>query len=173
MTPSSAGLFLLALALPSVEGQSSSDPRGQKSAPAASSSLRPSPVAPLPASELSAAIERGRNYLCRSQNRDGSWGSPRWTGGVDRDPVPGAFLSFGAATTALCLEALLDAGDSTEIKNARARAEGFLIENLPKLRGPTRVIYPTSGAMLMGSRFSPSLPGANQPARLDATGSSN
>jgi hypothetical protein len=96
--------------------------------------LRPPTAAPLSAAELDAAIERGRAYLCRTQNRDGSWGSPRWTGGGDSDPVPGAFLSFETATTALCLEALLTADDSTAIRNTRARAEAFLIDNLPKLR---------------------------------------
>ncbi|HKI21470.1 MAG TPA: hypothetical protein VKA15_26480, partial [Isosphaeraceae bacterium] len=101
---------------------------------AADSPLRPKPVSPLPASELIGAIERGAAYLCRTQNRDGSWGSPRWTGGVDRDPVPGAFRSFGAATTALCLEALLTVPDSPEIKNARERAEAFLLANLSRLR---------------------------------------
>jgi len=73
-------------------------------------------------------------YLRRTQNRDGSWGSPRWTGGVDRDPVPGAFHSFSTATTALCLEALLGTGDATEVREAVTRAEAFLLENLPKLR---------------------------------------
>ena len=66
--------------------------------------LHPAPISPVSPGELEAAIARGVEYLCRSQNRDGSWGSPRWTGGVDRDPVPGASPSFAAATTALCLE---------------------------------------------------------------------
>jgi len=43
-------------------------------------------------------------------------------------------LSFGTATTALCLEALLAAPDSPQLRNARARAETFLTENLTKLR---------------------------------------
>lgn len=133
MTLSSAGLLVVALAQLSEQGQSCSQ-QARPSAPAANLPLRPSQVSPLPASELDAAIERGAGYLCRTQNRDGSWGSPRWTGGVDRDPVPGAFLSFATATTALCLEALLAADDSTAVKNARARAEAFLVENLSKLR---------------------------------------
>ncbi|MGO9921377.1 MAG: prenyltransferase/squalene oxidase repeat-containing protein [Isosphaeraceae bacterium] len=130
------GLFLLALALAWPPGQSSSVVQAQPplSASAADSPSQPKPVLPLPESELSAAIERGAGYLCRTQNPDGSWGSPRWTGGVDRDPVPGAFLSFGTATTALCLEALLAVPDSPQIQNARARAEAFLLENLPRLR---------------------------------------
>ncbi len=136
MTGFTMGLFLLALALAWPPGQSSSVVQAQPplSASAADSPSQPKPVLPLPESELSAAIERGAGYLCRTQNPDGSWGSPRWTGGVDRDPVPGAFLSFGTATTALCLEALLAVPDSPQIQNARARAEAFLLENLPRLR---------------------------------------
>jgi len=102
--------------------------------PRAGSHLHPAPISPVSPGDLDAAIARGVAYLRRTQNRDGSWGSPRWTGGVDRDPVPGAFHSFDTATTALCLEAMLGAGDAPEVKEAVTRAEAFLLENLPKLR---------------------------------------
>jgi hypothetical protein len=92
------------------------------------------PTIPFSPTDLEAAVARGTAYLRRAQNRDGSWGSPRWTGGVDQDPVPGAPHSFGTATTALCLEALLRAGETTFNKDAIANAEAFLFENLPKLR---------------------------------------
>jgi hypothetical protein len=84
--------------------------------------------------DLEAVITRGTGYLCRTENRDGSWGSPRWTRGVDQDPVPGAPHSFSMATTALCLEALVGAGEIPANKDAVAKAEGFLFENLPQLR---------------------------------------
>jgi hypothetical protein len=43
----------------------------------------------------------------RSQNADGSWGSPRGTTGYDvYAPVPGSHDAFRAATTALCVMAL-------------------------------------------------------------------
>jgi hypothetical protein len=96
--------------------------------------LRPPPPEPLPAAELGAVIGRGVDFLCRTQNRDGSWGSPRWTGGVDVDPVPGAFHSFSVAVTALCLEALLRAGDPAKVGKAAERAEAYLLANLPRLR---------------------------------------
>src|SRR5262245_59227006 len=69
--------------------------------------LRPPPPKPVPPAELDASIARAVAYLGQSQNKDGSWGSARWTGGVDSDPIPGAFHSFGVAVTAMCLEALL------------------------------------------------------------------
>lgn len=95
---------------------------------------RPPPPTPIPPSSLEEAIGRGVAYLCRTQNGDGSWGSPRWSGGVDNDPVPGASHSFGVATTALCLEALLRAGDTPEIVRAVDRAEAYLLANFAKLR---------------------------------------
>jgi hypothetical protein len=96
--------------------------------------LRPPTPKPVASETLEAAIARGVEYLCKSQNADGSWGSPRWTGGVDVDPVPGAFHSFGVACTALCLEALLNATDSPKVRAAAGRAEAYLLANLPKLR---------------------------------------
>src|SRR5262249_59421461 len=96
--------------------------------------LRPAAPEPLPSATLEATIGRGFEYLLQNQNADGSWGSPRWTGGVDRDPVPGAFHSFGVACTALCLEALLEAGDAPKVRQAAERAEAYLWKNLAKLR---------------------------------------
>jgi hypothetical protein len=108
--------------------------------PAPADSAKPDPVpapkaveAPSPAA-VEEAIHRGVAYLLKTQNKDGSWGSPRWSGGVDVDPVPGAFHSFDVAVTALCLEALLDAGDTPALKKAREKAEEYLTANLPKLR---------------------------------------
>jgi hypothetical protein len=95
---------------------------------------RPPRLEPLPAEKREAALARGVDYLCRTQNKDGSWGSPRWTGGVDRDPVPGAFRSFEVAVTALGLEALLGAGEAPKVRQAAERAEAYLLEHLPKLR---------------------------------------
>jgi hypothetical protein len=97
-------------------------------------SLRPPPPEPVSAGVREGAFARGVDYLCRTQNKDGSWGSPRWTGGVDHDPVPGAFHAFGVAVTALCLEALLVAEDSPTVRKAAERAEAYLLENLPNLR---------------------------------------
>ena len=102
--------------------------------PVAQESHRPAPADPVSSEDLEKVIARGVDYLCRTQNADGSWGSPRWTGGVDHDPIPGAFHSFDTAVTALCLEALLGVGDSPRVRQAAERAEVFLLENLPKLR---------------------------------------
>jgi hypothetical protein len=136
VAPSIAPALLLALALNSQAPHPLTNGLAQPPPRATLAPSRPAADPPVGEPRLAAAIASGRDYLCRTQNRDGSWGSPRWTGGVDRDPVPGAFLSFGTATTALCLEALLAAADSPAIEHARARGEQFLVENLPKLRRP-------------------------------------
>jgi hypothetical protein len=114
-------------ALPSARSAPDEKPR---------SDAPPHPKAPepVPAEKLEAVIARGVDYLCRTQNPDGSWGSPRWTGGVDRDPIPGAFHSFDTAVTAMCLEALLNAGDTLHVHKATEKAEAFLMDNLPRLR---------------------------------------
>ncbi len=127
-------LAVLAVASAGTMPAQAPEPRPTLPDPAAASQVQNTPLVPVSGQELDAAIARGVAYLCRTQNRDGSWGSSRWTGGVDRDPVPGAFHSFSTATTALCLEALLSAGDPAEIKTAAARAERFIVENLPRLR---------------------------------------
>ena len=102
------------------------------------SRLKPDPPTTVTSFELEASIDRGVQYLIDSQLKNGCWGGPQWTGGVDNDPVPGAFRSFDIAVTAMCLEALLDTGESPQIKQARRRAEAFLFarnENI-KRAGP-------------------------------------
>jgi hypothetical protein len=133
MVQRSYTLVILALACPWPVLAQAPSPRPDESH-THSDSLRPKPIAVLSPGDLDAAMTRGVAYLCRTQNGDGSWGSPRWTGGVDNDPVPGASHSFSTATTALCLEALLGAGDAPNVKEAVSKAEAYLLENLPKLR---------------------------------------
>lgn len=96
--------------------------------------LKPPPPTPMSESTLADSIRRGFEFLVKDQNKDGSWGSPRWTGGVDGDPI-WSHPSFCAATTALCVEALLETGgDSAEAKKAIDRGAEFLIKELPNLK---------------------------------------
>jgi Prenyltransferase and squalene oxidase repeat len=97
--------------------------------------LRPPSPLPVPAETLAASVRRGVEYLVTTQNKDGSWGGPRWTGGVDVDPVPGAHYGFTAAVTAMCVEALLEVGgDAPAVKAAIDRGTDYLLRELPKLR---------------------------------------
>jgi hypothetical protein len=102
---------------------------------AAEPRLRPPPPVPVQAATLEAGIRRGVEFLLRTQNKDGSWGGPQWTGGVDKDPIPGAHYSFVTATTAMCVEALMSVGgDSTDVRHAVERGTEYLLRELPRLR---------------------------------------
>jgi hypothetical protein len=102
--------------------------------PAAEPHPRPKPVPATPPAVLEQTIGRGVAFLLREQHKAGFWGTPRWTGGVDSDALP-AHHSFQVATTALCLEALLEVGgEGPEVKRALQRGEAWLLDNLPKLR---------------------------------------
>jgi hypothetical protein len=63
------------------------------------------------------AIARGIEFLKKSQQPDGSWGTGLETRGLEiYSMVPGSHDSFRVATTALCVMALQEVGD-TESKN--------------------------------------------------------
>ena len=74
--------------------------------------VRPAPPRPVESHAVRQSMARGVQFLIETQRDDGAWGGPQWTGGVDSDPVPGAFHSFDVAVTAMCLESLLDAEPS-------------------------------------------------------------
>jgi hypothetical protein len=95
--------------------------------------LRPPPPVPVSDSTYSDSVRRGVEYLLKTQNKDGSWGTPRWTGGVDGDPLT-AHHSFCVATTALCVEALLEVGEAAEVRHTVERGTEFLIKELGNLR---------------------------------------
>ena len=96
--------------------------------------LHPADPTPVSSGELESSINRGIDHLMSTQRKDGAWGGPQWTGGVDNDPVPGAFRSFDIAVTAMCLEALLDVPQTDEIQAASSKAYQFLIERTNKVK---------------------------------------
>lgn len=89
--------------------------------------------------EIAASIRRGVEFLLADQRPGGSWGSPTRTKGLNiYAPVPGAHHAFEAATTSLCLSALLEAGgDDPEVTAAIDKAETWLLEHLQELRRAT------------------------------------
>jgi hypothetical protein len=93
---------------------------------------RPGPIVPPTPEAVEGAIRRGLDFLVKSQNKGGSWGSVR----VNRPgevyaPVPGAHHAFRAATTALCISALIESGAATpEVNLAIDRGEQWLLANL-------------------------------------------
>lgn len=126
---------LLALALlASVVGRAAERP----------STPKPRPITPPGAKAIHAAITRGVDFLVRRQNKGGSWGSARNTKGLNiYAPVPGAHHAFRGAVTALCVSALIEAGDRRpEAQRALERGEAWLIEHLGAVRRATpRAVY--------------------------------
>lgn len=97
---------------------------------------KPNPVpAPKPG-EVDEAIRRGLKFLVERQNKDGSWGSPHHTKGLNvYAPAPGAHQAFRTGVTALCVSALIEAGPSgDDVAKALERGEAWLMENASKLR---------------------------------------
>lgn len=91
-----------------------------------------------PEGEVEQAIQRGIEFLLKTQNKDGSWGSAHNTKDLNiYAPVPGAHAAFRTAVTAMCIEALLEtaAGNrNSQAASALKRAELWLLENLPQVR---------------------------------------
>jgi hypothetical protein len=110
-----------------------------KAPPRAEAVPRPKPVTPPTTEALNKSIERGVAFLLKDQNKDGSWGTPQRTKGLNiYAPVPGAHHAFRAAVTALCVLALIEVGgDRKDVRRAVERGEAWIMENLPRLRRAT------------------------------------
>lgn len=89
--------------------------------------------------EVRASINRGVKFVLSVQNKNGSWGSPTQTKGLNiYAPVPGAHHAFRAATTSLCIAALLEtASHNDEALAAVERGEIWLYTHLKNLRRAT------------------------------------
>jgi hypothetical protein len=103
------------------------------SAPAtAAPAEKASPPAPV---DVDGAIRRGVAYLVGAQNKSGSWGSDASNLWDIYAPVPGSFITFEVASTALAVSALLDAGgDAPEVKESVRRGTEWLLENHAKAK---------------------------------------
>lgn len=84
------------------------------------------------------AIERGVAFLVKSQNPDGSWGTGLETRGLEiYSMVPGSHDAFRVATTALCVMALREAGETT----AHARGVEYLVTRGEARRDDPSILY--------------------------------
>ena len=97
------------------------------------------PVPTPPAADIDAAIDRGMEFLLKTQNKNGSWGSADINRPGDiYSPVPGAHQAFRAAVTSMCISALIETGgDRPEVVKSLDRAEAWLFQNLPHVRRAT------------------------------------
>ena len=93
-------------------------------------------IAPLDQAELEASIRKGVDYLLTKQHKDGSWGGPTRTKGLNiYAPVPDSHLAFRSGATMLALAGLLDSNDRRpEVIAALDRAEEWMFRKLPTLK---------------------------------------
>jgi len=96
---------------------------------------RPRGPASLSPAEIDGAIDRGRRFLVGIQNADGSFGSAERTKDLNIIAGVGSHLGFRAATSAMCVQALIEENDSSpEVLAAIEKGEAWLEENLPQVR---------------------------------------
>ena len=88
------------------------------------------------AEAVQASITRGVDYLIKKQNKNGSWGGPTRTKGLNiYAPLPGAHDAFLAGASGLALAGLIDAHDERpEAVQAINKGQQWMAEKLPKLR---------------------------------------
>ncbi|MFM8284188.1 MAG: hypothetical protein ACKOCW_11605 [Planctomycetaceae bacterium] len=85
--------------------------------------------------ELAAAIDRGRAFLVGVQNTDGSFGTAERTKDLNIMAGVGSHHGFRAATTALCVQALVEEDDgSPEVAAAIERGAAWMASELPRVR---------------------------------------
>src|SRR5438876_7463472 len=117
-----------------------------------SGSTPPTPIAAAPSTQAAApgdekrdeqiqrAIDRGVEFLVKSQQPDGSWGTGRVTRGFEvYSMVPGSLDAFRVGTTALCVMALREVGE----KEAHDKGLDYLIHYGEARRDSGDLLYNT------------------------------
>src|SRR3954464_428158 len=90
--------------------------------------------------QINRAIDRGVEFLVKSQQPDGSWGTGRVTRGFEvYSMVPGSLDAFRVGTTALCVMALKEAGE----KEAHDKGLDYLIHYGEARRDSGELLYNT------------------------------
>jgi len=125
------------------EVPSPSDARVPVLSPLATTGPTPHPVEAPTAEKLEQSIDLGIDFLLKTQNKNGSWGTFRT--GRPNDvlaPMPGSHHAFQAATTSICVTGLIESGwEREDVREAVAKAETFLIKELPRVRRPEPAVF--------------------------------
>ena len=87
-------------------------------------------------SKIEVSLNNGCDFLLKTQNGDGSWGSARKTKGLNIfAPVPGSHRAFRLAVTALSMSALLEIKSrDKDYSKCIDQGEKYLLGQLPQLR---------------------------------------
>jgi len=90
--------------------------------------------------EIETAITKGVDFLIQHQNKNGSWGSPHRTKGLNIfTPLPDGHQAYHAASSALALHGLLESQDRRPATLAAIqKGEDWLLSVLPKQRSINR-----------------------------------
>src|SRR3954447_24254372 len=109
--------------------------------PLATQGPKPAPITPPKPEEITTAINRGVKFLLADQRKDGSWGGPEKTKGLNiYAPPPGAHDAFRTGTTSLVIMALIEAEpklaekDRAGVNKAIDRGATWLEDHIAKLR---------------------------------------
>jgi len=128
--PAGAGVPAQSRPKPATEAQATRKP-----------DLHPKPLVPVADVEITAAIQRGVDFLKKDQNADGSWGSPARTKALNIMAGIGSHHAFRTAVTALCVSALIEVSgpgnklsDPAAVGRAIERGEESLFRELPLVR---------------------------------------
>lgn len=112
--------------------------------PLATEGPKPEPITPPKPEEITSAINRGVKFLLADQRKDGSWGGPEHTKGLNiYAPPPGAHDAFHSAVTSLVIMAFIEAEpklaekDQADVHQAINRGAAWLESHISKLRRAT------------------------------------
>ena len=106
------------------------------------------------------AVKRGVEFLVKTQRPDGAWGAGTVTRGFEVvASVPGSHDGFRAATTALCVIALREAGE----KAAHDRGLEYLLARGDSRRADGMLIYNTWGNIYVTQALSIELQHTSDP----------
>ena len=98
------------------------------------------------AKKIDKAIKRGVEFLIKTQNKNGSWGTAGNVKGLNiLTPVPSGHDNYQFSCTALCIQALIDADSKLPgARKALKRAEDWMLKNAAEIKRSSReVLYNT------------------------------
>jgi hypothetical protein len=90
--------------------------------------------------DINAAITRGVDFLIGHQNKNGSWGGPTRSKGLNiYAPLPDAHQAYHVASSSIALHGMLESRDQRPATLAAiSKGEAWLLKTLPKTRNITR-----------------------------------